>query len=103
MQYMKQQNEVENLLALIFQSGGEVVVKDGQLWVAPVEIAKRFGDQIRKLKPEILIALGHCPVCARELIVKVEDIEPYSGKTGQHFYCPEIASQSYGHYDSWKF
>jgi hypothetical protein len=95
---MKQENEVENLLSLIFQSRGEVAVKDGQLWVAPVEIARRFGDQIRKLKREILIALGHCPVCARELIVKVE--EASSEKTGRHAYC---SGQEILHYDSWKF
>jgi hypothetical protein len=100
---MKQENEVEKLLSLIFQSRGEVAVKDGQLWVAPVEIARKFGDQIRKLKPEILLTLGHCPVCAGELIVKIEDIEAYSGKTGQHSHCPQIASEGYGHFDSWKF
>jgi hypothetical protein len=94
--------EVEKLLSLIYQ-GGQIKIEGGQLFVSPPEIARKLGDQIRKLKPEILIALGHCPNCARELVVKIEDIEPYSGKTGRHDYCPEVASQGYSHYDDWKF
>src|SRR5262245_2965999 len=76
MQRVKQPNgqsgEVEELISLICQ-GGRLEVKDGQLWVAPVEVARRFGDQIRRLKPEILLALGHCPKCGRELTVKIEE------------------------------
>jgi len=98
---MKQENEVEKLLSLIFQSRGQVEVKDGQLWVAPVELARKFGDQIRRLKPEILLALGHCPNCAKELVVKVE--EASSRNSGRHAYCPQIALEGYGHYDSWRF
>ena len=94
---MKQQNEVEKLLSLIFQSRGQIEVKDGQLWVGPVEIARRFGEQIKKLKPEILLALGHCPTCARELIV--ENREGPTGHTGRHAHC----SGQILHYDSWKF
>jgi hypothetical protein len=103
MQYMKQQNEVENLLSLIFQSRGQVAVKDGQLWVAPVEIARKFGDQIRKLKPEILLAFGHCPVCARELVSKIEDRERIDGagkQTKHHLYCSGPDLQ---HFDKWQF
>lgn len=100
MQHMKQQNEVENLLSLIFQSRGEVAVKDGQLLVAPVEIARKFGDQIRRLKPEILIALGHCPVCAKELVSKVE--KDFWGRDEHHMYCS--GSEPYHHhFDNWQF
>jgi hypothetical protein len=89
--------EIEKLLSAICQ-GGQIKVENGQLLVAPVEIARKFGDQIRKLKPEILIALGHCPVCARELVVKVEGM--FNGKLRQHLYC---SGQEILHYDSWKF
>jgi hypothetical protein len=88
-------NEVEKLLSLIYQ-GGQIKVENGQLLVAPVEIARKFGDQIRRLKPEILLALGHCPICAKELVNKIE--KDFFEKTGRHAYCSE--SQ---HYDSWKF
>lgn len=92
-------NEVENLLSLIFQSGGQVMVKDGQLLVGPPELAKKFGDQIRKLKPEILLALGHCLVCTEKLISKVEETERSGGKrTGLHIHCLTL-----GHYDKWEF
>lgn len=96
-------SEVEKLLSLFYQAGGQIKVENQQLFVSPPEIAKRFGEQIKKLKPEILLTLGHCPTCARELVVKIEDIEAYSGKTGRHSYCPNIALEHYGHYDSWKF
>ncbi len=95
MLHMKQP-ETENLLALIFQSGGQVMVKDGQLLVGPAQVARRFGDQIKRLKPEILIALGHCPICAGELVSKIE--ETSTGKTGRHAYCPTL-----GHEDKWEF
>ncbi len=100
-------NEVENLLSLIFQSGGQVMVKDGQLLVGPVALAQKFGDQIKRLKPEIMIAFGHCPVCNYELALRVEELPFISSRaeenivtrrTGRHIYCffP-------WHYDSWKF
>jgi hypothetical protein len=89
--------DVEKLISLICQ-GGEIAVRDGFLMVTPPAIANKFGDQIRKLKPEILLALGHCPVCAAELVVKVE--ESGIGKTGRHSYC---SGQTPGHYDAWKF
>lgn len=98
MKQTTQQNEVEKLLSLIFQSGGQVMVKDGQLLVGPGDVARRFGEQIRRLKPEILIALGHCPICSRELVVKVE--KGSSERTGQHRYC---SGQEILHYDGWKF
>lgn len=99
---MKQKNEVENLLSLIFQSGGKVEVKDDQLLVGPVSLAKRFGDQIKRLKPEIMKALGHthCPVCGSKLIVETEHRERLSdGKreTGEATYCPMR-----GHFDKWE-
>jgi len=93
---MKQQNEVEKLLSLIFQSGGQVMVKDGQLLVGPAQVAKKFGDQIKRLKPEIMIALGHCPICVGELIVKIE--ETSTGKIGRHLHCLTT-----GHEDKWEF
>lgn len=107
MKQMKQQNEVENLLSLIFQSGGQVMVKDGQLLVGPPELAQKFGDQIRRLKPEILIAFNHCPKCGYELSIKIEDLPWGSSRaeenivtrrTGRHAYCffP-------WHYDKWEF
>ncbi len=97
---MKQQNEIEKLLSLIFQSGGQVMVKDGQLLVGPAQVAQRFGDQIKRLKPEILIALGHCPICAGELVGKIE--KDFWGRDEHHLYCS--GSQPYRHhYDSWKF
>ena len=89
--------EVEKLLSTICQ-GGQIKIEGGQLFVSPPEIARRFGDQIRKLKPEILIALSHCPVCAKELVVKIE--EASSGHSGRHAYC---SGQEILHYDSWKF
>jgi len=100
--HMKQ-SETENLLALIFQSGGQVMVEDNQLLVGPPSIAGRFGDQIRKLKPEILLSLGHCPVCAGSLTVEVRVIESatensMAGRTGRHVYC--IAPR---HLDKWEF
>lgn len=90
--------EVEKLLSLFYQAGGQIKVENQQLFVAPVEIAGRFKDQIIKLKPEILIALGHCPICSRELVVKVEE-EIYSGKTMSHSYC---SGSEPGHYDKWQ-
>lgn len=91
-------NEVEKLLSLIFQSGGQVMVKDGQLWVGPPELARTFGDQIKRLKPEILIALGCCLVCGRELTVKVE--ETSWGKIRRHTFC---SGETPWHFDKWKF
>ncbi len=104
---MKQQNEVEKLLSLIFQSGGQVMVKDDQLLVGPAELARRFGDQIKRLKPEIMIAFDHCPVCNHELAIRVEELPFISSRaeenimtrrTGRHTYCffP-------WHYDKWEF
>jgi hypothetical protein len=89
--------EVEKLLSTICQ-GGQIKIEGGHLFVSPPEIARKFGDQIKRLKPEILIALGHCPVCTRELVVKVE--EASSEKTARHAYC---SGQEILHYDSWKF
>lgn len=95
--------EIEKLFSLFYQAGGQIKIEGGQLFVSPPEIAKRFGDQIKKLKREILIAFDHCPVCAGSLTVKIEVIQPASknattGRTGRHAYC--VAPQ---HYDSWKF
>jgi hypothetical protein len=96
--------EVEKLLSLFYQAGGQIKVENQQLFVAPAKIAQRFGEQIKKLKPEILLALGHCPVCVGRLTVKIEVIQPASknattGKTGRHAHC----GLSPWHYDSWKF
>ena len=77
------------------------MVKDGQLLVGPGKIARRFGDQIKRLKPEILLALGHCPICSGNLVVQVEGRERLSdGKreTGRHLFCMER-----GHEDNWEF
>jgi hypothetical protein len=89
--------DVEKLISLICQ-GGQIAVRDGFLMVTPPAIAARFADQIRRLKPDILLALGYCPVCAAELVVKME--EASWGKTGRHSYC---SGQTAGHYDDWKF
>lgn len=93
--------ELNNLLALIFQDA-RTVVKDGRLMIPP-EIAKRFGDRIRKFKPEILLALGHCPECGGSLTVEVGMIGPATensttGRTGMHSYC--VAPR---HFDRWEF
>lgn len=93
--------ELNNLLSLLFQDA-RTVVKDGRLLVPP-EIAKRFGDQIRKHKPEIMIALGFCPECGGSLTVEVRVIEravenATTGKTGRHSYC--VAPR---HFDKWEF
>jgi hypothetical protein len=93
-------SETENLLSLIFQSGGTVQVSNGQLLVGPVALAQRFGDQIRRLKPEILLALGHCPICASKLIVKMENRQQLSDEKSQRgvvTYCPMK-----GHYNKWQ-
>ena len=103
---MKQRNEVENLLALIFQSGGQVIVKDGQLLVGPKGIARRFGDQIRRLKPDLIQALGHthCPVCGRELVIESGQLSiknwAEKSKTGEHSCCPDSSKK---HFDKWEF
>lgn len=86
--------ELNNLLSLIFQDGRTTVV-DGRLLV-PSEIAKRFGDQIRRFKPQIMVAFGCCPQCGGELVFKVE--ESWLGHTGRHLYCPTV-----GHEDKWEF
>src|SRR5262245_5276702 len=100
MQHMKQSNgqstEVEKLISLIFQ-GGRIEIKDGQLWVAPVEIARRFSDQIKRLKSDLLLALGHCPKCGRELASKVE--KDLFGHERHHLFCSGSES---GHYDNWR-
>lgn len=94
--------ELNNLLSLLFQDA-RTVVKDGRLLVPP-EIAKRFGDQIKKFKPEILLALGHCPICGRELVVEVGQawITDQEGKTkvGTHSCCPDLEQK---HFDKWEF
>jgi len=101
---MKQvkQSETEKLLALIFQAGAQVEAKstDGQpvLLIGPPEIARRFGDQIRQLKSQILKALGHCPKCGRELNIKIE--ESSTGKSGRHSYC---SGDTPWHFDRWEF
>lgn len=92
MEQTKETKEVENLLALILQSG-QMAIRDGQLLV-PSAIAQRYGDQIRKLKPAIMITLGHCPECGEELVVKVEDL---GEKPRRHAHC-----QTAGHYDKWE-
>lgn len=95
---MKQKNELENLLSLLIQDA-RTAVKDGRLLI-PSEIAKRWGDQIRKHKPEILLALGFCPECGAKLIVEIEHRTRLSdGKreTGEATYCPMR-----GHYDKWE-
>jgi hypothetical protein len=89
-------SETDNLLSLIFQSDGTVKVENGQLLIGPVALAQRFGDQIRRLKPEILIALGCCPICAEKLIVEVG--EDHQKKTGRHAHCGQV-----GHFDQWSF
>jgi hypothetical protein len=96
MKQMKQTNETENLLSLIYQSGARLEVKNGLLWVDPQTVAQQFGDQIRRLKPEIVLAFGYCPVCLGELTVKVEKTS--SEKTGRHAHCQQPL-----HYDDWKF
>lgn len=88
--------EVEKLLSLICQ-GGEIKVAGGQLLVSPPAIAQKYGEQIRKLKPKILLALGHCPKCATELITKIEPLPLLSETMRNHSYCPNA-----GHYDKWK-
>src|SRR5262245_24693250 len=94
--------DVEKLISLICQ-GGQIAVKDGFLMVTPPAIAARFADRIRELKPQILLALGHCPVCVQELVVEVGQISingwPEKTKFGSHSYCPA----AFGHYDKWKF
>ena len=87
--------ELDNLLFTILR-GGQIKIENGQLLVAPVEIARRFGDQIRKFKTEILIAYGHCPVCAGELTVKIE--KDQTGRLGRHAYCVQVE-----HYNDWQF
>jgi hypothetical protein len=89
-------SETENLLSLIFQSGGTVKVENGKLLVGPVSLAQKFGDQIRRLKPEILLALGHCPECGEKLVFEVT--EDHYGKTGSHAHCSNV-----GHFDQWSF
>jgi hypothetical protein len=88
--------EVEKLLSLIYQ-GGQIKIENSQLFVSPPEIARKFGEQIKKLKPEILIAFGHCPVCGRELTVKIEELRE---KRGRHSYC---SGSEPWHYDNWEF
>lgn len=91
-------NEVKNLLSLIWQ-GGEVRVEGGHLLVSPPSLAAKFADQIRRLKPEILLALGHCPKCGAELIVKIETnhIFPDRDVPRRHVWC-----QAGIHYDKWE-
>lgn len=91
--------ELNNLLSLIFQDG-RTKIENGSLLVPP-EIAKRYGDQIRRFKPEILLALGYCPVCAKKLVVKIELIKPLNReKTGRHSCCPDLEQK---HFDKWDF
>lgn len=91
--------ETEKLLSLIYQASGQIKIEDGQLLVFPPSIAQRFGDQIRRLKPEILLALGHCPGCGQVLTVKIEERTNLSDgrkRTLTHKYCSTA-----GHYDRW--
>ncbi len=79
------------------------MVKDGQLLVGPKEVARRFGDQIRRLKPEILLALGHtlCPVCGRKLMIESGEfpVKVWEQiKTGGQLFCPEPR-----HFNKWEF
>jgi hypothetical protein len=93
-------NEAETLLSLIYQADGQVKVESGQLLIGPVTLAKKFSDQIRKLKPEILVSLGHCPICAGKLIVEMESRQRLSDEKGQRgvaTYCPMR-----GHFDKWE-
>jgi hypothetical protein len=85
--------KVDTLISLISKSG-QILVRDGQLFVSPPALAKQYGDQIRSLKPEIMIALGYCPICAGDLIIMIEDLQ---GKTKRHSYCKRPR-----HFDSWR-
>ena len=95
-------DQLQNLLALLLQAGANLKVEDHKLLVNPPLIAKRFAPQIRELKPEILRALGYCPVCAAPLelkmIKKSFSGNPEKAKWHRHSYCSETA----GHYDSWE-
>lgn len=91
--------EIEKLLSLIYQAGGQVMAKDGHLFVTPPAIAQRFGEQIKKFKPEILLSLGHCPTCAGELIgekVRRLDREGKRIREGVFIHC-----QNRDHYEMW--
>lgn len=61
------QEKAERLLALLLQGGGEIKIEKGKLLVRPPGLAQKLANQIRELKPEILIALWRCPVCLAEL------------------------------------
>lgn len=92
----KQESDVEKLLSNLFQAGAELRVEDGFLLVGPPDLAQRFGEEIRRLKAEILLALGHCPICAGELRAEIGELQ---GKSGRHINC----SREVGHFDKWNF
>lgn len=86
-------SEVENLISNLL-IGGRIEIKDGKLLVSPRSTAEFFRKEITRLKPEILIYLSHCPICASGLVVKIENLRE---KTRRHSYCPTA-----GHYDKWE-
>lgn len=92
--------ETQNLLSLLYQAGAELQIKDGLLLVGPPAIAQKFGERIKRLKPEIMLALGHCPKCGEELIgEKVRRLDREGKRVGKGVF---IHCQNRDHYEEWE-
>lgn len=85
--------DTENLISNLLH-GGRLEVQGGKLLVSPSSLANLYREEITRLKPEIMLRLGHCPICGRDLVIKIEDLRE---KPARHTYCPTA-----GHYDKWE-
>lgn len=95
--------QTAKLLALLWQARATIKIDSGRLLIGPPQVAKMHGDQIRALKPWLVLAIGHCPECLAELDYKIETLpadapERRDGvtQTGIHQTCPK------GCFEQWK-
>jgi hypothetical protein len=82
-----QPDPIQNLLSLIFQSGGTIRHESGMLLVSPKTVALRFSEQIRTHKPELIKVLkqaeletireGTCPICKDKLDLQGKHPAPW--------------------------
>jgi hypothetical protein len=75
---------------------GRIWIENGRLLVSPASLANLYAEKIREFKQDILIHFAHCPICASQLTVRIQEIAPE--KIRRHSYCPAQA----WHYDKWE-
>ncbi len=63
------QATAQALLDKLFDEGLRIKVEEGRLIIGPADLARKYADQIREYKSELLLLGAYCPECLAPLKV----------------------------------